>query len=412
MDASDRKQRAAVEAAEWWVVLQGDVSRGEREAYVDWLRESSLHVAEMLRVAQVHGALAQFERWNQIPSSGSGEPQGTVVPLPEAPRPRLPRQEPPKRTYWRVRIAWSVAATLLIIAGLAALFFPWHGQVIETQRGERREMALADGTVVQVDPETVLRVDYEPHTRRVVLERGRALFHVAKNAERPFLVRADGTTVRAVGTAFAVEQRPDAVVVTVAEGKVAVFPSHASIDPMRLPTAETAAPGREGETAWLAGRGSPQGPPSPSAASTPVRKAAGGGAPPESLDSASRNSGENAVGTSGRAMGEIFLTANEQVTVAGSGSAAPIREVDSTRALAWADGRLIFEDESVERAVAQFNRYNRIQISINDTALARRPISGVFSASDPESFVAFIQTVTPVRIIRDDAAGITIQPAR
>ncbi|MDB6156511.1 MAG: hypothetical protein JWO04_217, partial [Gammaproteobacteria bacterium] len=63
MDASDRRKRVAAEAAEWWVVLEGEVSRTQREQYVDWLRESAMHVAEMLRIAQVHGALEQFEQW-------------------------------------------------------------------------------------------------------------------------------------------------------------------------------------------------------------------------------------------------------------------------------------------------------------------------------------------------------------
>ena len=105
---------------------------------------------------------------------------------------------------------------------------------------------------------------------------------------------------------------------------------------------------------------------------------------------------------------EIFLTANEQLTVSVSGSAEPVREVDSHRALAWAEGRLILESESVAYAVREFNRYNRIQLKITDQALAQRTISGVFNAEDPQSFVAFIQSVAPVRVTRDAEANITI----
>src|SRR5882672_7007813 len=158
MDASDRRRRAAAEAAEWWVLLQGEVSRGERERYVDWLRESAVHVAEMLRVAQVHGALAQFERWSEIPAGGSGDEGGTVVALPaQAGATSSPLQSlRPSPRQWR--LAGSVAAMLLVAAGLtAALLFGLRGQVIETQRGERRQVALADGSVVQVDPETRLK---------------------------------------------------------------------------------------------------------------------------------------------------------------------------------------------------------------------------------------------------------------
>src|SRR6266853_4800430 len=124
MDASDRRRRAAAEAAQWWVLLQGEVSRGERERYVDWLRESPVHVAEMLRVAQVHGALAQFERWSELPAGGSGDEGGTVTALPvPAPETRSSLESPkPSPREWR--LAASVAAMLLVVAGLtAALFF-------------------------------------------------------------------------------------------------------------------------------------------------------------------------------------------------------------------------------------------------------------------------------------------------
>jgi transmembrane sensor len=385
MDASDRRRRAAEEAAEWWVRLEEHVSSAEREQYVDWLRESPVHVAEMLRIVQVHGALAQFERWTNLPAEGSNEPEAKVVSLTPEGTSLTPPANHPKHTTYRSLLVWAVAASLVIIVGLSALFvLSARGQIIETQRGERREVALADGSVVQVDPETRLTVNYESQSRRVILERGRALFHVAKNPERPFFVRADGTTVRAVGTAFAVEQAPNAVVVTVAEGKVAVLTAHTSL---RVDQPETVA---------ASGTASPK---------TLVTVHAASNSTPQATGRASRATvAETSIG----AAGEILLTANEQVTVGGSGTTEAVREVDSRRELAWADGRLIFENDSVEHAVREFNRYNRIQLTVTDTALARRLISGVFSASDPDSFVAFLQTVAAVHVTRDAAAGITI----
>jgi len=137
---------------------------------------------------------------------------------------------------------------------------------------------------------------------------------------------------------------------------------------------------------------------------------------PRRLPAASRLKDKTAAGaaqhtapeSSHSATGEIFLIANQQITVAGSGTAEPVREVDSHRALAWAEGRLIFDNDSVEHAVREFNRYNRIRLTVNDAVLAHRTISGVFSAADPESFVAFIQSVATVRVTRDDASDITI----
>jgi transmembrane sensor len=390
MDASDRRKRVAAEAAEWWVVLQGEVSRTQREQYVDWLRESAMHVAEMLRIAQVHGALEQFEHWERILTDGSGDGAGVVVTLPTSAQPAPTVPSPRKQTPGRFRLLQSIAAAVLVGVALSAmLIMGFRGQVIQTERGERREVALADGSVVQVDPETRLRVEYEARWRRVMLERGRALFRVAKDPNRPFLVQVRETTVRAVGTAFAVEQHPQSVIVTVAEGKVAVFPvgSPAMAVPDRSHRSDT---GQLAGTARQPPRASPQ-------------RGAGG---PTNIESTGVSN------AAGHRAAQILLAANEQVTVDRSGTAEPVREIDSGRVLAWADGRLVFDNDPLDHVIHQFNRYNRIQLYVNDAELARRPISGVFNAADPESFVAFIQSVTAVRVTRNDAADITIDATK
>lgn len=394
MDASDRRERVTEEAAEWWVLLQGDVSRAQREQYVDWLRESTVNVAEMLHMAQVHGALEQFQRWSSIPTDGVRDEDGSVVTLATTQYNTNERCGTPVQPPRRRGRMWIVAATLLVMTSLTAmLLMNAPGRVIQTERGERREVALADGSVVQVDPETRLRVRYEPHARRIFLESGRVLFHVAKNADRPFLVEANNTTVRAVGTAFAVERQSESIVVTVAEGKVAVIPAHS-------PSSDTPDSSSSAGSAEMHNK-------------VPV---AG------SLRSTSpASAGNNATQPSGRPVSpqlsnglatEIFLTANQQVTVARSGAAEPTRAVDSGRALAWAEGRLVFESSSVGDAIREFNRYNRIQIIVNDAKLARRPITGVFSAADPESFVEFIQSVTRIHVTRHDGADISIETAQ
>jgi len=376
MDASDRRKRAAEEAAEWLMLLQGEIPRSERERYVDWLRESSLHVAEMLRVTQVHDALERFQAWGEGSDSARKEERSTVVPLKVTSSPERSRgTRAAKRTAW----TW-IAIAAGTLAASAVIWWPIvSGQVIQTDRGERREVALADGSFVQIDPETRLRVAFEPAARRVFLERGRALFRVAKNPKRPFLVQAEQTTVRAVGTAFAVERGSESVIVTVAEGRVGVYPSARSV---ASDSGASLVPKPEA-THTLAAQPS-QAPAHPAGSAMPPALAHGG------LSDADLASAP-----------EIFLDANEQVTIAVSGSAASVRDINSERELAWAEGRLVFEDSPLAGAVAQFNRYNRIQLSILDP-------SGVFSAADPESFVAFIQSVTAVRVMRDEAAGIRI----
>jgi len=190
-------------------------------------------------------------------------------------------------------------------------------------------------------------------------------------------VKTDETTVRAVGTAFGVEQQPQGVVVTVSEGKVAVIPT-----------------GREVATS----------------SSDILSQKAVAGAANEPAHMPVQNRPAEALVT--QEAGAVFLIANQQVTVQRSGSTDRVREVDSSRELAWAEGRLIFRNEQVSKVVAEFNRYNTVQLTVDDPVIARRMVSGVFNASEPEAFIAFLQTVAPVEITRDGAESISIGPAQ
>jgi transmembrane sensor len=86
----------------------------------------------------------------------------------------------------------------------------------------RRQVALADGSVLHVNAATALRVELGARERRVALENGEAHFAVAPDQARPFVVAAGGLRIRAVGTAFDVRAVGDEVQVIVHEGRVEV----------------------------------------------------------------------------------------------------------------------------------------------------------------------------------------------
>jgi len=374
-EESERRRRAAREASDWFTRLEaGQMDRGEREQFVRWLRESHVHVAEMLRMEQIDKAFRHYPHWARVSTGPKSDADNDiVVPFPAPPEgdsqttSQLPPRTPPSpsRRSGHGLTLLAVAATVLLVLGTLTVLPRIRGHVIETERGQRQEVVLADGSVLQVDPQTRLRVKYTDTVRRIFLERGRELFHVAKNPNRPFLVEADDTTVRAVGTAFGVEHRAQGVLVTVSEGKVAVFPTSSAAFPAEATHLAT---------------------PSASVAATPKPRKAEGP--------------------------KLFLTANQQVTVGGSGSAEPVREVDSASALAWAEGRLIFQNKEVGEAVAEINRYTRVQLTVTDPVLARKLVNGVFKVAEPETFIAFLQSAMPVEVIRNGDTSITIGPAR
>jgi transmembrane sensor len=88
--------------------------------------------------------------------------------------------------------------------------------------GEGKTIALEDGSDIQLDVASRIAVSLGSKRRSVELLQGRAVFDVAHDAARPFVVEAGDGSVTAVGTRFEVQRENDGVVVTLAEGVVAV----------------------------------------------------------------------------------------------------------------------------------------------------------------------------------------------
>jgi transmembrane sensor len=325
--AEARRARAAAEAAEWVRRLNSDsLGATERGDLVDWLRESPVHVAEMLRYGRLESALGEFVDWSRVPPADSLE-SNTVVSL--AAVSSLPKSEHPRRALRRTRIA-AIAAGMVLVALTGVLgYHHFSPAMIATHEGERREITLQDGSVVRLSSNTDLRVELRPALRSVVLEHGEAVFRVAKDPRRPFVVYAAKARVQAVGTVFTVARNTDTVVVSVAEGRVTVAPSDAN--------------GKKGTGPDL-------------------RK-------------------------------PIALQANDRISISSLGVVSDIRRVETSRTAEWDDNELVFENSRVSDVVDQFNHRNRVQIRITGDALAARTVSGIFDADDPRSFVDFLTTV-------------------
>lgn len=124
---------------------------------------------------------------------------------------------------------FAIAATSVAfaVAAMAVLLFTYNWSTrIETQVGEIAEHALTDGTIVNLNTDSEMRVRMTNDGRWVELVRGEAYFDIASDPGRPFLVRTRFGSVTAIGTAFAVRELPDSGMwVTVTEGRVVVSPA-------------------------------------------------------------------------------------------------------------------------------------------------------------------------------------------
>lgn len=134
-----------------------------------------------------------------------------------------------RRRRWR-RVVLAGTGALMITAGA---FTAWRVEGLHPAPAEAvvagkarviapARRALPDGSVVELQRETIVDFEYTSGLRRVRLARGAAHFEVVKDPQRPFVVEAGGFGVRAVGTAFAVQLTGNEVEVLVTEGRVAV----------------------------------------------------------------------------------------------------------------------------------------------------------------------------------------------
>ena len=99
---------------------------------------------------------------------------------------------------------------------------PESGEFV-TAKGERRTVRLADGSMITLNTDSAIRVRYGADRRLVRLLRGQALFEVAKDPHRPFVVHAGVKQITALGTIFEVRLLDaDYMKVTLVEGKVVV----------------------------------------------------------------------------------------------------------------------------------------------------------------------------------------------
>lgn len=331
----------AHEAAAWAVRLSdGLMPEDQRAAFQAWLDADPGHGAALEEIVGAWRAVEHYAASAQ------------VMTLREAALASARRSLRQREQRWTAR-QWtglSVAATLLL-AVLGALAWAWMlPRTYETGVGERRVVALSDGSRMSMDAATVLKVRYTHQDRRIWLERGRARFEVARNPLRPFSVTAGNEVVVATGTAFSVELVQKQVRVVLYEGHVAVLDRGdgsvrrtVAVGARRLPADQVLRPGRE-----------------------------------------------------------LVLPATSHGGPAAA-AAATVAPADPVRSLSWEAGQLVFEDEPLGLVVERMNRYTARPLSVGDAAAARVRVSGVFMAGDTEALMQGLKVAFGVqaRVERD-----------
>lgn len=224
------------EAADYYLTLQdGTMSNAELRAWQNWFLNSREHRIAFRRLETLWGKLDQLdiddlethsstaceEKTMERPISFAG---GSVLSLITENN----EQQPPQNN-WRGMYG-AIAACFISLFMVGYLFYspqadiasPPTTQSYATVTENQRLVKLADASIVELGPESKIEVQYSSNARMVRLLEGQAVFTVAKNPHRPFIVEAGDGTVTAIGTVFNVIKAPEGIVVKVLEGTVAV----------------------------------------------------------------------------------------------------------------------------------------------------------------------------------------------
>lgn len=319
--------------------------------------EAAARWSEILRDAGADaGVRAEFEAWRTASPAHADafrrveSARAMARSLADTPQMRALRSEALARAARRGRRrAWlrgfAVAASLLVAVGFGAVWLGLDapralyrdardavaGNVYKTEIGQRSTVTLDDGSSITLNTDSRVSVHYEPGRRGIVLERGQALFKVAKDRTRPFVVSAGGRDVTALGTEFDVRLSERVFEVTLLEGRVTVSPEQdrgaSGTNPAIVPLAEL----HPGQQYVATAKARPQ-----------------------------------------------------------------VRQADVKRVVSWRRGQVVFEDERLEDAIAEMNRYSRQQVVLGDGSLASLRISGAFNTGDTGTFVEALVAYFPI----------------
>ncbi len=204
------------QACHWHVILRSDtVTREDQRAFSLWISQSGAHQRIYDEITLSLESLDNIRH----------DPDIKMLRMAALKKPEY------KKKYMIAAI--SIAATMILgILTLSGL--PSHypapdaleeiktSDMLETAIGERSTIKLADGSLVDLNTNTKIRTHLTAKRRLVILTHGQAIFEVAKDIKRPFVVIAGDQKITAIGTQFEVRTDDKGTSVTLLEGKVLI----------------------------------------------------------------------------------------------------------------------------------------------------------------------------------------------
>lgn len=333
-------QQILEEASAWFVTFRGqEVGSTAARDFHAWLKRSPEHIRAYLEIAAIYAdipAPAQGRTPAELIAAAKASPELNVISLDVAANgSRQPKPNETARPRFATR--FMLAASVLICVFVGAWLY-LDRNTYGTGIGEQRSITMEDGSIVELNARSKVRIAFTDRQRDVQLLEGQALFRVAKDRQRPFVVHAGTASVRAVGTQFDVNRRSRGTTVTVLEGRVAVLSSTP-----------------------VSGQG---------AVTQPVT--------PDILTHETKRSGE------------ILLVSGEQMTVTPT-DVRKAERPDIEAATAWTQHLLVFDGTALSEVLEEFSRHSTRRIVVDSPELAALKISGQYTSTNPDSLLRFLR---------------------
>lgn len=332
------------QAADWLAKLdRGGLTASERAAFEAWLAEDPRNKIAIRKIASFWYGLDAPLSAQYVLKPRKTDRRGRLAGVLSVDYGRL---------FKLTRMPATRAAAVLLVVLAFVLVEPHEpadeAAYFSTDIGRSRQISLSDGSMIKLNTNSVLEQDYSSAQRTVRLVSGEAIFDVAHNPERPFVVYAADGVIRAVGTRFAIRVGADTVSVTVTEGRIALQ--------QRLTVAE--APGA-------------------------TTSGADAGAVLPLAD-------------------PIFVQQGEVGRIRRSEGATkrPISAREVNERLSWVDGELVFYDRELESVIEELSRYTPVVIQIEDDDLKARRITGIIQIGDMDMMLESIEQTLGVTVER------------
>lgn len=204
-------------ALAWLSLLHDQPSSGDQATFSQWLQADPAH-AEAYAQAQVIWELSEVPA-RTLADEDAFALQGYLHAMNRSRRSSVRR--------WSGGLA--LAASLLLMVSMGAGWQPsrWFddlGADYVSAPGQVRSVTLADQSVITLDADSAIAVDFSRGERHVEVRRGAAFFSVSHTGE-PFVVDANQGEARVLGTQFEVRLQPLGAQVSVLSGRVGVTPA-------------------------------------------------------------------------------------------------------------------------------------------------------------------------------------------